>query len=521
MKVIINKKLFWIFCAALAIGVYQMFVVFSISGDGPVYIDAARRFYEGDFATALRKEFPPLYPVLIAIAYTISPNWIVAGKAVSLVLGFLTIFPVYFLVKKVFGEKLALITALLLVFHPFVCKYWVRVLTEGTYIFLLACSVWLSWKAITEKKYVLFFLSGVAAGLNYLNRPEGIGVFIITALFVVCGSPLIKKGSYKKRFLSLCALSAGIIILAGPYIMYMKSVTGKWQLSRKKNVAVALMGKPGESSSVPAPELDAKARIPAYSKLETGYFKTLFDISKLFVNVYYPSLFILMLIGFIRRKIYYYDLRFELYIGVLCIFYILVFSLFYASDRHLVPLVSICLFWASIGLYELNDVVLNIWHKVNKTEMLSDKRVFGFLLVGIIITLLPFTLRPQDRDKIGQKRVGKWMKENCKKSPFILTDMGRIAFYANGYFVQLQNRPDIDTYEKLVAFATRPNEGSYGYNSGHNKCSVDYIVIDKSRIGRYCPDFLDSVNPLTLDIVHVQPKLSHSAYGELVVYKVK
>ena len=50
---------------------------------------------------------------------------------------------------------------------------------------------------------------------------------------------------------------------------------------------------------------------------------------------------------------------------------------------------------------------------------------------------------------------------------------------------------------------------------------IDYVVIDKATIGRYCPGFLDAVSSSDLVAIHVQPKLEHSAYGELIVYEVK
>jgi len=518
MEISKKRKLFLIFCAVFVVRLIQLFTVFSISGDGPVFIDAAKDFYQGDFNAGLAHINPPLYSLLLAAAYSVTHNWIVAGRFISFVFGLLTFFPVYFLAKDVFGEKVGSITAILFAFHPSLCKYPARVLTEATYIFFFACSVWLCWKAISKRKYSLYFLAGLTVGLNYLNRPEGIGVSIITVLFIVCRPPLIKRSSYKEKLLSFCALFAGVIMLAGPYIIYMKNHTGIWQLSRKKSFAVALMGNPAGSNSVQALELDAKNRIPAYSTLEGGYFKTLFDTSKLFVSVYYPSLFVLMLIGLVRRKVYHYDLRFELYIGVLCIFYILVFSLFYASARHLVPLVSACLFWAAIGFYELYHLV---FMKVPsaKAPNLSTKTLV-ILLTAVILTLMPYVLRPQDRDKIGQKRVGKWMRENYKNSLLILTDLSRIAYYADSYFVSLQNRPGINNYDDLIRFAKDKHPTSYGYELGNSR-SIDYIVIDKSRIARYCPNFLDSVNPLDLEVVHIQPKLNHSTYGELVVYKVK
>jgi hypothetical protein len=131
------------------------------------------------------------------------------------------------------------------------------------------------------------------------------------------------------------------------------------------------------------------------------------------------------------------------------------------------------------------------------------------MLVLVILCLLPQAFRPQDRDKIGRKKAGLWIKDNCKRSPLILTDSTRLAFYAEAKALRFQNRSGIATYDGLMQFIKSSEE------------RIDYVVIDKATIGRYCSDFLDSVSSSDLVAIHVQPKLDHSTYGELVVYEVK
>jgi len=514
-----KQKLLLIFCAVFTVGLLQLFLVFTISGDGPYYINVAKSFYAGDFKAGLAKEQHPLYSLLMALAYNLTHNWVAAGQSVSFIFGLLAVFPVYFLAKDIFGEKIGILTAVFFAFHPFLCKYSAIIRSEAVYIFLFACSVWLSWRAISRQKYSLYFLAGLTAGLNYLNRPEGLGISVVTGLYILFHNLPQFKNTYKKRLISICLLGIGTLIFVSPYMLYIRDQSGSWQLSKKKSIITAVFG--CASRSIPPATLPSIAKIPSYSRMEEGYFRTLRGNVLTFVKVYYPTLFLLLLLSFVRRKAIPRRQEPELFIGLIPVFYILVFSLFYVSDRHLVPLVSVCLFWAAIGFYELYHLILAKVSLV-KTNIMSalNNKVFAVLLIGVIITLLPYVLGPQDRDKIGQRKVGEWIKENCGENSFILTDLDRIPFYAGGYFVPLQNRPGIDNYNDLLKFAKTPHEDGYGYEPGHSH-SVDYIIIDKSRIANYCPDFLSSVNPATLEEVHVQPKLSHSTYGEIVVYRVK
>ncbi|MFA5292227.1 MAG: glycosyltransferase family 39 protein [Phycisphaerae bacterium] len=513
-----KQKLLLILCAAFIVRLFQLFTVFAISGDGPVYIEMARNFYVGNLKAGLARDYPPLYPLLITGVYSITRDWVVAGWLVSFVCGILTILPIYYLARDVFGEKVAEVTAVLSAFYPALSQYSVVVLSQSVYVFLFMMTVWLGWKAITNNSKRMYFLTGLLSGLNYLARPEGLGIVIVMALYTFSTGFSSFKNTYKKKIILITIMCMGVFIFVAPYVLYVKGETGEWRLSKKKSIITAITG--SEDVTTPDNTGSYYLRIPCYSKLEGGYIKMLIEMSILFVRIYIPVLFLLMLFGLMSRKIIPWSLGYEIFIGIIILFHILVFSLFYLSERQLMPLAAASLFWAAIGFNELHNLIITkvVWARERVKK--NQGKIFWILLTAVILTLLPYTFRPQDRDKIGQRKVGEWMKENCGENSYILTDMSRAAFYAGGYFVPLQNRLNIDKYEDLIKFAKTPNEGSYNYNSGRSH-SIDYIVIDKSRIANCCPDFLDSVDSAILEEIHVQPKLEHSTYGEIVVYKVK
>ncbi len=505
-----KQRLLLILCMVLVVRLIQLFIVCSISGDGPVYIEMAKNFFAGNFKAGLAKDYPPLYPLFIAGVYSITRDWIVAGHFVSFLFSFFTILLIYFLVKDVFGETIACITAVLLIFQPAVGRYTVRVLTEPTYTFFFVLSLYLSWKAITKQKYSLYFWAGSVSGLSYLVRPEGLGVVIVTGLYTLLQAFSDFKDTYKKRIISICILALGAMVLVSPYVLYIRSETGKWQLSKKKSIIAAVTGQ-AIGDSVPDMSLPREARMPAYSRIGgKGYLRTLFGMVVEFVKAYNLFLFPLLFLGLIRRKLIPRRPKYESFVFLVLIFHILIFALFYVTSKFMVSLISISLFWASIGFYELYEAILaKIPLQRIKAMPKLPNRIFVVLLSAIILGLLPWTLRPQDRDKIGRKKVGLWIKENCIKSPRILTDSLRLSFYAEANAVRFQNRPGISKYRDLIKFVKSSND------------RIDYVVVDKATIRRYCSDFLGSVDSSDLEVIHVQPKLSHSDYGELVVYKVK
>lgn len=505
-----KRKLLIILCVAFAVRSIQLLLICTISGDGPIYIEMAKDFFAGNFKAGLAKDYPPLYPLFIAAVYSITRDWLVAGYFVSLLFSFFTILLIYFLVKDVFGETIACITAVLLIFQPVVGGYSVRIITEPTYIFFFVLSVYLSWKAITKQKYSLYFWAGSVSGLSYLVRPEGLGIVIVTGLYTLLQAFSDFKDTYKKRIISICTLALGTMVLVSPYVLYIRSETGKWQLSKKKSIIAAVTGQ-AIGDTVPDTSLPREARMLSYSRIGgRGYLRTLFGLVVEFVKAYNLFLFLLLFLGLIRRKLIPRRPKYESFVFLVLIFHILIFALFYVTPKYIISLISISLFWASIGFYELYEAILTkIPLQRIKAMPKLPNRIFAVLLSLIILDLLPCTLRPQDRDKIGKKKVGLWIKENCIKSPWILTDSLRLAFYAEANAVRFQNRPGISRYRDLIKFVKSSND------------KIDYVVVDKATIRRYCSDFLDSVDSSDLEIIHVQPKLSHSHYGELIVYKVK
>jgi 4-amino-4-deoxy-L-arabinose transferase-like glycosyltransferase len=518
-----NATFFMIALASLAVRVYQLITVCSISGDGPVYIEIAKNFSQGNLGAGLRFDYPPLYPLFISVAHSVTHDWLLAGRLVSFILGNLTILPIYFMTKELFGRKIAHLTTVLFAFHPYLCMYPARVLPEATYIFLFVCAVWFGWKAISQDRHSLYLLAGAVAGLNYLVKPEGLGVAVGTSVYALLESFFCLRTTLKRRLISICVLVLGTLIFVSPYVLYVRSETGKWQLSKKKSILAAVAGRP-IGNSVPDMSVPSLARMPGYSRLDGGvyqmpgyswmerggYLPTLVGFMIVFVLAYDRLLFLFLLVGLIRRRVVPRFGKYDLFAILLIIFHILVFALFYVTAKYLVALICISLFWAALGLGELYQLMLpKISTIETKTISKTSKVIYVTLLTVVLLSLLPDCLRIQDRDKIGKKRVGLWMKANCLQSPLILTDSMRLAYYAEAKALRFRNRPGIGTYNDLIQFIRSSKE------------RIDYVVIDKATIGRYCQDFLDEVKSSDLVAIHVQPKLEHSAYGELIVYEVK
>ncbi len=518
-ELLTDKAFIIIISALFVVRMVQLSLIYTISGDGPVYIEIAKHFFAGDIKAGLAKDYPPLYPMFISAAYSVIRDWIIAGRFVSFTFSVLTIFPLYLMAKEIFGKKIATLSSIFFIIQPVIGMHSSRLISESTYIFFFVLTVWLSWKAVSMQKPFLCLIAGIISGLAYLVRPEGLGVAIIASLFILFQNPINFKKTFKLRLTLIFALALGTLILTTPYILFLKYETGEWRLSKKKSIVTAVTGKPDNNTiSLQGMEVIKKnpqARIPSYSRLERGYFVTLGSTALVLAKTYNPLLFLLLFLGLIRRKAVPRNKKYELYVGVCLVFYILILSLFYVSERHLMPLFTLCLIWSSIGFCELYLWIIARMPIAKKTIAGIEKnRLLAIALGLIVISILPWALRPTDKDKLGQKKVGQWIKENCKPSPYILTDLNQVVFYADGNPIALQNRSNINNYEKFIEFIKNGCKKQRGHE-------VDYLVIDKLRIKKYCSDFLDSVDSSVLKVIHFQPKLNDSTYGDLIVYEVR
>jgi len=131
----------------------------------------------------------------------------------------------------------------------------------------------------------------------------------------------------------------------------------------------------------------------------------------------------------------------------------------------------------------------------------------------VIASVLPFTFRPQDRDKICQKKAGLWLQREAGPGVVLLTDMSRLAYYAQTKQFPMKNRPGIETYDKLMQFV------GGGYWNGKQMLSIEYLAVDNTTIADICHDFLDRVSAEDLVVVHEEPKLKNGQTNKIIVYR--
>ena len=510
----LNDRYIWILLiTSLSTRIYLSIFTYVIKNDSVAFIQNAQYFAGGDFQSGLKHDYHPLYSFFITVVYKAIPNMELSGTIVSIFFGTLTVIVFYLIGKSVFDHKISFVSAIILAFHPYAVRFSADIISESTYFFFFISALGLGFFAITRKKFSLFALTGICSAFAYLTRPEGIGIIIIVA-----GWHFIKdldkiRLIWKDKLASILILIVSFLVFSSPYLVYVKSETGKWLLTMKRNLSQTIIvkmpedrsrdklieesvGKTNSGVNTNKQTVVNKTNINRLSKdsehkksgteregvtnvkflkkpfkelsLKTYLESLLYVITK-YINTFHPFVFIFFIIGVINWTRIKKARFFGFYITTVIVFYMIILYRLnivniavyddiyqYPSRRHVMPIIIPAIFCAGIGVHTtgtwMHKKFQNNSAIVGFKELLKSTWIMQLIALTIVISvLLPKTLKPQRFDKLGIKKMGQWVKGNShKSSPLILSASARNAYYAGGKHVQMGNINDTLTVSRAT-----------------------------------------------------------------------
>ena len=212
-------------------------------GDTADYVAAAQAIRHGSYTTHLgavdvtdltippaargapeRQTYrTPGYPLLLAATGGGgggAPTWaIIATQAVLIgaAAALLTL-----LARRLWGERTALLAGALFALDPFTKHYVTRILTECLAILLVALMAYTFVRAWQQRSTAWWGATGLAAAALILTRP----VFLL-ALLVLAVAGVLQQRRVRARLRGLAALTAGALVLLGPWLAWTDSATGR------------------------------------------------------------------------------------------------------------------------------------------------------------------------------------------------------------------------------------------------------------------------------------------------------
>ena len=563
-KSFLKDRYIWLLLIiSLSVRIYLNFFTYIIKNDSVAFIRNAKYFASGDFVSGLGHDYHPLYSLIMAALYKVVLNMELSGTIASVAFGTLTVIIFYLIGKNIFNEKVSFISSIILAFHPYAVRFSSDIISESTYFFFFISALGLGYFAMTNRKLLLFALTGMSSALAYLTRPEGIGIIIIVVSCCVLKDCTRIKVLWKEKLVSILILVVSFLAFSMPYLVYIKENnsegTNNWRLTKKKKLTQIasvkvpigkgndrLIEEDGDKKKEvpdlvkPGKVLDAqksnrlvkkninekiisardviKQSIAAKSGIKTHINCILYIIKK-YISTFHSCLFIFFIIGVINWSRNKKERFFGMYIIAITVFYLFILyrlsithlfgsndAFMYPSRRHLMPLIIPAIFCVGAGVFTTGTWMHGKFQSssfiVGFKELLkSTWSIQLIVLIVVVCVLLPKTLKPQRFDKLGLKVVCQWIKENSyKTSPVILGMSPRSAYYAGGEHVQMENV-----------------NGALTYASAKN---VDYILITYKEFRVLEEELLRSIKGKKIILAYKYPEKEPLRRRGVLLYEI-
>jgi hypothetical protein len=487
-----------LFGAALGVRWIALIQTQVIANDAIVYIKAAKLYSVGAYLEGFNAFPRSTFPLFIAFAQRLVGDWVRAGQWVSAFFGALAVIPFYFLARRIFSEKIAIVSSIFYIVCPSLVKNSAEVLRDVPFIFFYITALWLGYEGICEKKAWVVGLAGFFILLCASLKDYGLALFVSLLLFL-CWF-VIKREITVRKALILCSafLASAIIILTlfglvldyGRYNMHAPVVL------RAKSAITGITQQRAARSKLEdemeRSDLSTQAKRLLGLAIHQRFALYFFNIISKTVHAFNILLFVLFIFGLIKRYIVPYRshefLLLTIYIAYIPLFFLLLNFAVYLQTKNTFPILVPSLIWCGVGFEEFVERVRH-WSQ-KRSFPLKDwsLRHAGLLMIILItIVMLSMTLGPHREDKLRLKEIGLWLKNNGYGNSIILgqAELMRLAFYADSEFIPIPKM----SYEDIIRFA--------------KDSKARLLVIDKEATDRLSPNFLAKVTSKDLLPIHV------------------
>ena len=537
--------LVYILLLALALRLGLAFVPRVIRWDEPDYLWLGQSLFSGGGYTingVPELHYTPLLPLLSGPIALLSGNPELGTIFWFVLLGVFACLPVYWIARRVYGERVALVAALLVAVFPSLSSwilFW-GTMTEPLYIALTLSALCALMAALDNDKLWAFVLTGALLGLAFLARPEGtvwLGVYGVMALLVLA---LDGRLRHWRAWGSLALMLAAALLVASPYMAYLHRETGKVMVTGKLSITYDIGQAVMENDPVLYDKVTAsidevtgeilwwsssrfeRSTLDLVRDDPRGFLRRIWtNLGQLRDALLSPTVFPILLLPPIflgwfahpwdRRR-----LRYELML-ILAAVPVLSFLPFHIEERFFSPVFPILIIWAAVGLWEGGAwlvATVGQW-RLGEVDGAGLRRLYDRwqpIVVGGLTALLCLYLgyghvRVIRRGTQGlgyaHKVAGLWLRENTPADASIMSRDLAISLYAERGFV-------------VSPRAEYPAYLAYGRRHG-----ATHLVVDEREMHILRPHlaFLsDDSNPPP----ELEPVFSASDNnGRTIIYRIK
>jgi len=149
-----------------------------ICPDAVLYIRLGKAIEVGHFQEALGQLRFNVYPFVLSYLHRLGLSWETAGVGWGVVISSCTILPLFGWIRLAFNRQVAIAACILYAIHSGLIRWSVEIIRDSTFWFLLALSLYLLWRAVTELRWGWYLAAGMAIALACLTRFEGLVLYI-------------------------------------------------------------------------------------------------------------------------------------------------------------------------------------------------------------------------------------------------------------------------------------------------------------------------------------------------------
>jgi hypothetical protein len=232
--------------------------------DSILYLDASQALDRRDFQEAFHEFGLNLYPVILCGLHRLPIAWTAAASGWSVLMACAAVLPLWGWIRRQFNDRVACVACLCYAFQGRLVANSPHVIRDATFWFLLAVTLYATWRAVVGIRPGWFLAAGLALVLAVYTRSEG-------WLMVV---PLLgwSAGRWPSAAGARLRLAAGVLLCLGMVPLSLTAVNviclsecPQWQWLRPQHVQIVRdwwrpgTGGPaaGPGGGAPAPAMEA------------------------------------------------------------------------------------------------------------------------------------------------------------------------------------------------------------------------------------------------------------------------
>lgn len=479
---------------AVAMRLYVKRVMFVTAKDTLWFVTGARAIAQGNFEAWFAQHQHPLTGLCVWLSGLLTGDWILGGRLFNVVIGSLSVIPAYLLGRVLFGHWAGLCAAWFLAFHAHAARFSADVLSEPLYLFCVLWAALFGLLAIQDRKRRWLVLCGVASGLAYLTRPEGLGVALATAGWVCCQHIRSLRSDWRERLTRLLTLALPCVLLVAPYMANIGGPTRKKKATeiikfRRVGSEKGVTSVPGESQA----ELIVKGTAEVDRKRPSAiryYTESAYNLASKLVSACTHVLVPFVVIGLLCRRRARGSRIGALYIGSVVLLYLLVLygvrtTAGYVSRRHAFPVAIMLLTWSGAGA-----VVIAQWLSRIRAFANSRAAAMRWVMAVMAVLLVARTVEPQSTRNVGEAQAGLWIRHNCSGEPKVITlELSRAACYAYSWDYKL-HEAFFEEDAEGIRTKNPERESFWGILDYACRIGATHVVLDENRMYELVPDFI-------------------------------